>query len=66
MSHDITRWRNCVLLGQFPGDLVSPLAHEAMFKQGIPPAAFEVDDIEGEAKRLKKHGVKFTRAGLRR
>jgi hypothetical protein len=37
-----------------------------MFKQGIPPAAFEVDDIEGEAKRLKKHGVKFMRAGLRR
>src|SRR5581483_8038138 len=33
---------------------------EAMFKQGIPLAAFEVDDIEGEAVRLKKHGVKFT------
>jgi glyoxylase I family protein len=33
---------------------------EAMFKQGIPLAAFEVDDIEVEAKRLKKRGVKFT------
>jgi glyoxylase I family protein len=33
---------------------------EAMFKQGIPLAAFEVDDVESEAKRLKKHGVKFT------
>jgi glyoxylase I family protein len=33
---------------------------EAMFKQGIPLAAFEVDDIEGEAKRLKAHDVKFT------
>lgn len=32
---------------------------EAMFKQGIPLAAFEVDDIEAEANRLKKHGVKF-------
>jgi hypothetical protein len=33
---------------------------EAMFKQGIPLAAFEVDDIEAEAKRLKKSGVKLT------
>jgi hypothetical protein len=32
-----------------------------MFKQGIALAAFEVDAIEVEAKRLKKHGVKFTR-----
>jgi glyoxylase I family protein len=31
-----------------------------MFKQGIPLTAFEVDDIEAEAKRLKKSGVKFT------
>ena len=31
-----------------------------MFKQGIPLAAFEVDDIEAEANRLRKHGVKFT------
>jgi catechol 2,3-dioxygenase-like lactoylglutathione lyase family enzyme len=28
---------------------------EAMFKQGIPLAAFEADDIEAEANRLKKH-----------
>jgi glyoxylase I family protein len=33
---------------------------EAMFKQGIPLAAFEVDDIEVEANRLRSHGVKFT------
>lgn len=33
---------------------------EALFKQGIPITAFEVDDISGEAKRLKKAGVQFT------
>ena len=33
---------------------------EAMFRQGIPLAAFEVDDIDAEAKRLKKSGVRFT------
>jgi glyoxylase I family protein len=33
---------------------------EALFKQGIPITAFEVDDIEAEAKRLKRAGVKFT------
>lgn len=33
---------------------------EALFAQGIPLTAFEVDDIEAEAKRLKKAGVKFT------
>jgi glyoxylase I family protein len=33
---------------------------EAIFKQGIPITAFEVDDIDAEAKRLKKAGVKFT------
>src|SRR5687767_13186641 len=33
---------------------------EALFKQGIPLTAFEVDDIAAEAKRLKKRGVKFT------
>src|SRR5260370_31323532 len=33
---------------------------EAMFKQGIPLASFEVDDIEAEARRLKKSGLKFT------
>ncbi len=42
---------------------VNPAAktfQEAMFKQGIPLAAFEVDDIAAEAKRLKKNGVMFT------
>ncbi len=29
-------------------------------EQGIPLAAFEVHDIEAEARRLKKSGVKFT------
>lgn len=33
---------------------------EAMFKQGIPMTAFEVDDIDGEFKRLRKQGVAFT------
>jgi catechol 2,3-dioxygenase-like lactoylglutathione lyase family enzyme len=33
---------------------------EALFNQGIPATAFEVDDIEAEARRLKKAGVKFT------
>jgi glyoxylase I family protein len=33
---------------------------EALFKQGIPITAFEVDDIDGETKRLKKKGVQFT------
>lgn len=33
---------------------------EAMFAQGIPLAAFEVSDIQGEYARLAKHGVAFT------
>lgn len=34
---------------------------EAMFTQGIPVAAFEVDDIAAEARRLEALGVAFTR-----
>jgi glyoxylase I family protein len=33
---------------------------EAMFSQGIPTAAFEVDDIAGEFARLSRQGVAFT------
>lgn len=33
---------------------------EALFAQGIPLTAFEVDDIESETRRLKQAGVKFT------
>jgi len=33
---------------------------EAMFEQGIPLTAFEVDDVDAEAARLKQAGVKFT------
>ena len=33
---------------------------EAMFKQGIPITAFEVDDIDADAIALKKKGVQFT------
>jgi glyoxylase I family protein len=33
---------------------------EAIFAQGIPIAAFEVDDIEREHRRLKDAGVVFT------
>ena len=38
---------------------------EAMFSQGIPLAAFEVSDIQGEYARLAKHGVAFTREPTR-
>jgi glyoxylase I family protein len=34
---------------------------EAMFKQSIPIAAFEVADIQVEYERLRGHGVAFTR-----
>ncbi len=34
---------------------------EAMFTQGIPLAAFEVADLQGEYARLRGHGVAFTR-----
>jgi len=34
---------------------------EAMFKQGIPLAAFEVSDINGEFARLTAEGVAFLR-----
>ena len=33
---------------------------DAMFQQGIPVAAFEVDDIDREFKRLRALGVVFT------
>ena len=33
----------------------------AMLAQGIPIAAFEVDDIDAEFKRLSGHGVAFTK-----
>jgi len=33
---------------------------EAIFKQGIPITAFEVDDIRSEFQRLKTQGVLFT------
>ena len=33
---------------------------EAMFEQGIPITAFEVDDIAAEFKKLSDQGVKFT------
>ena len=38
---------------------------EAMFKQGIPVAAFEVSDIQGEYSRLVKQNVAFTREPTR-
>lgn len=34
---------------------------EALFAQGIPAAAFEVDDIAAEHRRLKALGVTFTK-----
>src|SRR5215813_8197758 len=38
---------------------------EAMFKQGIPIAAFEVSDVQGEFTRLKGLGVVFTKEPTR-
>jgi predicted enzyme related to lactoylglutathione lyase len=32
---------------------------KALFDQGIPLTSFAVDDIQGEYKRLKEHGVAF-------
>lgn len=34
---------------------------EALFKDGIPFTAFEVDDIDAEHERLRSLGVQFTR-----
>lgn len=34
---------------------------EALFKQGIPLTAFEVNNLDAEYKRLKGHDVMFTR-----
>jgi catechol 2,3-dioxygenase-like lactoylglutathione lyase family enzyme len=34
---------------------------EALFKQGIPLTAFEVDDARAEFQRLRKRGVVFTK-----
>ena len=34
---------------------------EAMFQQGIPVAAFEVDDLDAEFARLSARGVAFTK-----
>lgn len=33
---------------------------EALFEQGIPITAFEVDDVQSEHERLQEAGVKFT------
>jgi len=38
---------------------------EALFKQGIPLAAFEVGDLDEEFKRLKALGVVFTQPPTR-
>jgi predicted enzyme related to lactoylglutathione lyase len=38
---------------------------EALFKQGIPIAAFEVDDLEKEFRRLKRVDVAFTQGPTR-
>jgi glyoxylase I family protein len=35
---------------------------EALFEQGIPLTAFEVDDVGAEHDRLRRHGVQFTMA----
>ena len=72
-KHDIPvgeyRWLT-VVSPEGPNDLelalepnANPAAktfQEALFKQGIPLTAFEVDDIQKEFKRLKGLGVVFT------
>jgi predicted enzyme related to lactoylglutathione lyase len=43
---------------------VNPAARtyqEALFQQGIPITAFEVDDLDAEYRRLRARGVVFTR-----
>jgi predicted enzyme related to lactoylglutathione lyase len=47
---------------------VNPAAkafQKAMFEQGIPLAAFQVRNLEGEYKRLKEAGVAFTQEPVR-
>jgi predicted enzyme related to lactoylglutathione lyase len=46
-------------------DPAGKIFREAMFKQGIPLAAFEVDDIDREVNRLKRLGVAFTKEPTR-
>jgi glyoxylase I family protein len=71
-KHDIPvgefRWITVVSPGRDDLELsIEPNANpagrafqDAMFTQGIPIAAFEVDDIDGEWRRLKGLGVVFT------
>ena len=64
------RWIT-VVSPEAPSDVelaLEPNAHpaskafqDAMFKDGIPVAAFEVSDIAADYERLKKHGVAFTK-----
>ena len=77
-KHDIPvgeyRWIT-VVSPEGPGDVeltlepnANPAAktfQQAMFSQGIPLAAFEVGDIQGEYDRLKTHGVVFTREPMK-
>lgn len=39
---------------------VAKTYQKGLVEQGIPAASFGVDDIDGEYKKLKKYGVKFT------
>jgi catechol 2,3-dioxygenase-like lactoylglutathione lyase family enzyme len=48
------------LLLEPSNDPTSRAYKEAIFEQGIPAAAFEVDDIDGEYRRLYDLGVRFT------
>ena len=64
-----------VVSAEGPGDVelslepnANPAAktfQDAMFKQGIPLAAFEVSNIQDEYRRLVAHGVAFTREPTR-
>jgi predicted enzyme related to lactoylglutathione lyase len=68
------RWLT-VVSPEGPGDLelsLEPNANpagktfqEALFKQGIPITAFEVDDLDQEYRRLQAVGVAFTQGPTR-
>ena len=34
---------------------------QALMSQGIPATAFQCDDLEADVKRLREHGVRFTK-----
>ncbi|MEM1417253.1 MAG: VOC family protein [Myxococcota bacterium] len=55
-------WHDDVELVLEPNDNPASQAFQAaLFEQGIPMTAFEVDDVEAEHRRLEEAGVVFTK-----